>query len=356
VTASPRYDHGVRAMLMERHGGPDVLQMGSIDLGPLRPGHVRVSVRAVALNHLDLWVREGWPTLKLPLPHILGADIAGVIAEVGSDVQPTEPYLAAGAEVLVNPGVSCGRCRQCLLGQDSICPHYGILGEHLRGGYAEQCDVPAQNILPKPSALGFEEAACLPLTFLTAWAMLMERAKLQPGETVLIQAAGSGVGVAALQIARLVGARVIATAGSDEKLARARQLGADETINYANEDVAKAVRRITAKQGVDVAFEHVGKSTWVGSLSSLRPGGRLVTCGSTTGYDVAIDLRHIFYKRLSILGSTMGSKGSLFDILGLVESGKLRPVLDRSLPLAEAPRAHTLLAERAQFGKIVLVP
>jgi len=346
----------MRAMLMERHGGPEVLRMGTIELGPLRPGHVRVRVKAVALNHLDLWVREGWPTLKLPLPHILGADVAGVIEQIGSDVRPTEPYLALGAEVLVNPGVSCGRCRQCLCGEDSLCPTYGILGEHLWGGYAELCDVPSQNILPKPRGIGFEQAACLPLTFLTAWAMLMERAKLQPGETVLVQAAGSGVGVAAVQIARLVGARVIATAGSDEKLARARELGADETINYGTEDVPKTVRRLTDKQGVDVAFEHVGKTTWAGSLSSLRPGGRLVTCGATTGYDVAIDLRHVFHKRLAILGSTMGRKGDLFDILRLVEAGKLRPVLDRVMPLSEAVAAQQLLVDRAQFGKIVLVP
>jgi NADPH:quinone reductase-like Zn-dependent oxidoreductase len=346
----------MRAMLMERHGGPEVLRMGEIDLGPLRPGHVRIRVKAVALNHLDLFVREGWPALKLEMPHILGSDVAGLVTEIGSDVRPTEPYLAVGAEVLVNPGVSCGRCRQCLLGQDSLCPQYGILGEHLRGGYAEMCDVPAQNVLPKPARLSFEQAACVPLTFLTAWAMLMERAKLQPGETVLIQAAGSGVGVAALQIARLAGARVIATAGSDEKLAQARQLGADETINYATEDVTKAVRRITDRHGVDVAFEHVGKVTWAGSLSSLRPGGRLVTCGATTGYDVGIDLRHLFHKRLSILGSTMGSKGSLFDILRMVEAGKLHPVLDRTLPLAEAAQAQGLLAERAQFGKVVLLP
>ncbi len=347
----------MRAMLMERHGDADVLRMGTIEQEPLRPGYVRVRVKAVALNHLDLWVREGWPTLKLPLPHILGADIAGTLAEIGSDVRPTdtEPHLALGAEVVLNPGVSCGRCRQCLLGQDSLCRSYGILGEHRWGGYAEYCDVPARNVLPKPTALSFEEAACIPLTFLTSWTMLVERAKLQPGETVLVQSAGSGVGVAAVQIARLLGARVIATAGSDEKLARARQLGADEIINYTVEDVAKAVRRLTGKQGVDVAFEHIGKATWAGSLSSLRPGGRLVTCGATTGYDVGIDLRHVFYKRLSILGSTMGSKGSLFDILQLVEAGKLRPVLDRALPLADAAQAHELLAERAQFGKIVLV-
>ncbi len=342
----------MKAVVIDRHGGPDVLQVRDLTSPPLRPSQVRVRVRAVALNHLDVWVREGWPGLKLPFPHLLGADIAGTVAEVGGDVQGVK----TGVDVVLNPGVSCGHCRECLLGRDNLCRSYAILGEHTTGGYAELIDVPAQNLCPKPAKLSFEEAACVPLTFLTAWTMLVERAQLRSGETVLIQAAGSGVGVAGIQIGKLLGARVIATAGSDEKLRRARELGADEGINYEKEDFSKAVKKLTEKRGVDVVFEHVGKKTWTGSLAALGPSGRLVTCGATTGFDVPVDLRFLFYKQLSILGSTMGSKGAMFDILRHVEAGRLRPVLDRTLPLEKAAEAHGLLESRAQFGKVVLVP
>lgn len=342
----------MKAMVMDRHGGPEVLTLREVPLPPLRPSEVRLRVRAVALNHLDLWVRKGFPSLRLLFPHVQGSDVAGVVQEVGSDVRGVE----RGAEVLVNPGVSCGRCEACLRGQDHHCPDYAILGEHRWGGCAEALDVPPQNLCPKPPQLSFEEAACLPLTFLTAWTMLVERAQLRAGETLLVQAAGSGVGVAALQIGKLLGARVIATASGEEKLRRARDLGADLALDYEKEDFAKAAKAFTGRHGVDVVFEHVGQKTFAHSLAALRPGGRLVTCGATTGHAVDLDLRFIFYKKLSILGSTMGSKGSLFEVLRHVEAGRLRPVLDRVLPLAEAARAHELLAERAQFGKLVLVP
>ncbi len=342
----------MRAVVIERHGGPEVLALRDLPLGPLRPSLVRVRVRAVALNHLDLWVREGWPGLTLEMPHVLGSDVAGVVEEVGSDVTGVK----VGAEVVVNPGLSCGRCQACLSGRDPFCREYEILGEQTRGGYAELLDVPPQNLAPKPARLSFEEAACLPLTFLTAWTMLVERAALRAGETVLVHAAGSGVGVAAVQIAKLLGARVIATAGSDEKLRRARELGADETVNYEREDFAKAAKRLTGGAGVDVVFEHVGQKTWKGSLASLVPGGRLVTCGATTGHDAAIDLRFLFFRKLSVLGSTMGSKGALLEVLRHVEAGRLRPVLDRTLPLEKAIEAQALLDRREQFGKVVLVP
>ncbi len=342
----------MRAVVFERHGGVDVLEHKDIELPPLRPSYVRVRVKAVALNHLDLWVRGGLPGLKLAFPHRLGSDVAGVVEQVGSDVQGVTP----GAEIVLNPGLSCGRCRECLSGRDNLCRSYAILGEHVSGGYAELLDVPPQNLCDKPKRLSFEEAACVPLTFLTAWQMLVERAALRPGETLLVHAAGSGVGAAAVQIGKLLGARVIATAGSDDKLARARGLGADEGLNYEKEDFAKAAKALTDKRGVDVVFEHVGEKTWPGSLASLAPGGRLVTCGATTGYDGRVDLRHLFFKQYSLLGSTMGSKGVMFDILAHVESGRLKPVLDRTLPLAKAAEAHRLLEDRAQFGKIVLVP
>jgi NADPH:quinone reductase-like Zn-dependent oxidoreductase len=343
----------MKAVVMDRHGGAEVLQLRELPVLPLRPSQVRVRVRAVALNHLDVWVREGWPALKVAFPHILGADIAGTVAEVGTDV---DKGVKAGTDVVLNPGLSCGHCRECLLGRDALCRSYAILGEHTTGGYAELIDVPPQNLCPKPPKLSFEEAACVPLTFLTAWTMLVDRAQLRSGETVLVHAAGSGVGVAAVQIGKLLGARVIATAGSEDKLRRARELGADEAINYEKEDFAKATKALTDKRGVDVVFEHVGQKTWTGSLAALAPGGRLVTCGATTGFDVAVDLRHVFIKQLSILGSTMGSKGSLFDILRHVEAGRLRPVLDRTLPLEKAAEAHGFLEQRAQFGKVVLVP
>ena len=342
----------MKAVVMERHGGVEVLQLRELTPPPLRPSQVRVRVRAVALNHLDVWVRRGWPGLKLSFPHILGADVSGTVAEVGSDVRGVEP----GTEVVLNPGISCGHCRECLLGRDGLCRSYAILGEHTTGGYAELVDVPPQNLCPKPPKLSFEEAACVPLTFLTAWNMLVERAQLRSGETALIHAAGSGVGVAGVQIAKLLGAQVIATAGSDEKLRRARELGADEVINYEKEDFAKVARALTGKRGVDVVFEHVGQKTWTGSLAALAPGGRLVTCGATTGFDVPVDLRFVFYKQLSILGSTMGSKGAMFDILRHVEAGRLRPVLDRTLPLERAAEAQSHLEFRTQFGKVVLVP
>jgi NADPH:quinone reductase-like Zn-dependent oxidoreductase len=313
---------------------------------------VVVRVRAVALNHLDIWVRKGWPGLKLPMPHILGADVAGVVADVGPGVDGVR----MGDEVILNPGVSCGCCEPCLSGSDTLCRGYGILGEHVHGGYAELVRVPAANILPKPARLSFEQAACLPLVFLTAWHALVARARLRAGESVLVHAAGSGVGSAAVQIGKLVGARVIATAGSDAKCEKALELGADRAVNYEKEDFLGAVKALTGRRGVDVVFEHTGKSTWEKSLLALVNGGRLVTVGATSGHDPTTDLRHVFYRQLSVLGSTMGSKGELFEVLRFVGEGKLKPVLDRSLPLTDAGYAQELLSRREQFGKLVLVP
>jgi len=342
----------MKAMVMRAHGDVEVLAMAELPDPAAGPGGVVVRVRAVALNHLDLWVRRGWPGLKVPMPHLLGADVAGVVAEVG----PGAEGIRAGDEVILNPGVSCGRCEECLGGRDNLCRHYGILGEHLPGGYAELVRCPAANVLPKPPGLSFEEAACLPLVFLTAWHALVARAGLRAGETVLVHAAGSGVGSAAVQVAKLLGARVIATAGSDEKCAKALELGADHAIPYEKEDFLAAVKSLTARRGVDVVLEHTGKSTWERSLLSLVSGGRLVTVGATSGHDAVTDLRHVFYRQLSVLGSTMGSKGDLFQVLRFVAEGRLRPVLDRALPLSAAGRAQELLSRREQFGKIVLVP
>lgn len=342
----------MRAVVLAAHGGPGVLQPAELPDPLPKPREVRVRVKACALNHLDLFVREGWPKLKLDFPHVLGSDVAGIVESAGSDAGE----VAVGAPVLVNPGLSCGACRECLSGRDNRCRAYSILGENRRGGYAELVCVPAANLVPLPRNLSFEEAACLPLVFLTAWEMLMRRASLAPGETVLVHGAGSGVGSAALQIAKLSGARVIVTAGSKEKLAKAKALGADEVIDYERQDFLAEVKCLTERRGVDVVVEHTGAKTFGKSVAALAVGGRLVTCGATTGFEAQIDLRVLFWRRISLLGSTMGSKGDLFTIARLVEAGKLKPVLDRVLPLSEAPQAHRLLAERAQFGKIVLLP
>lgn len=342
----------MRAVGFTRHGGPEVLEVIELPTPEPKAREVRVKVKAVALNHLDVWVRKGWQGLKLQLPHVLGADIAGVVDKAGAEVSDLEP----GTEVCVNPGVSCGVCERCLKGEDNLCRQYTILGEHIRGGYAEYVCVPRQNILPKPKKLSFEEAACLPLTFLTAWTMLVRRAQLQAGETVLIHAAGSGVGSAGIQIAKLLGAKVIATTSTEEKAKKALQLGADHVINYATHDFVDEVKKLTNKKLVDVVFEHTGASTWDKSIACLPYGGRLVTCGATAGTDVKLDLRVLFYKRISLLGSTMGSKGDLFRIMQLVEEGKFKPVLDRVMPLEKAAEAHGLLSDRKSFGNVVLTP
>ncbi len=337
---------------MRGHGGPEVLRLEELPDPVAGPGMAVVRVQAVALNHLDVWVRQGWSGLKLSWPHVPGSDVAGVVEAVGPGEEGSKP----GDEVLVNPGLSCGRCQECLSGRDNLCRQYAILGEHVPGGCAERLAVPVRNLLPKPANLSFELAACVPLVFLTAWHALAVRAALAAGETILVHAGGSGVGSAAIQIAKVLGARVITTAGTDEKCRRALALGADCAVNYTRDDFLAEVKRLTGRRGVDVVFEHVGKSTWEKSLLALVNGGRLVTVGATTGYDPLTDLRHVFYRQLSVIGSTMGSKGELFRILQFVEEGKLRPVHDRTLPLAEAAAAHRLLEERKSFGKIVLVP
>lgn len=342
----------MRAVVFHEHGGIENLQVAEVPDPAVGPGEVRVRVKAVALNRLDLWVRTGWKGLNLPLPHILGSDIAGVVDAIGEGVRGVEP----GEEVVLGPGTSCGRCETCLLGQDNRCRAYAILGEHRSGGYAELITVPARNIFKKPARLSFEEAACLPLVFTTAWGMLVERVSLRPGQTVLIHAAGSGVGSAAIQVAKLFGATVIATASSDDKLARARALGADQLINYATESFRSKVRELTNKRGVDVVVEHTGGDTFADSLLSLATGGTLVTCGATSRPNTEIDIRHLFARHLTIAGQTMGSLAAMIPILTHAESGKFRPVLDRVIALEDARQAHEVLLDRAQFGKVVLRP
>jgi len=340
----------MKAIIFEQHGGAEVLKPANLPDPQIKADEALIEVRACALNHLDVWVRNGLPGIKFPSPHILGNDIAGVVREVGELVSWARP----GDEVMVQPGVACGHCAECLAGHDNMCDEYDIIGYRRDGGYAELVAVPGVNLIPKPQDLTWPEAAALPLVTLTAWHMLVTRANLQPGEDVLVHAAGSGVGSIGIQIAKLRGARVIATAGSDEKLAKARELGADETINYSVDDWPKQVKRMTNGRGVDVVFEHTGAATWPGSILSLKKGGRLVTCGATSGFDAHTDLRHVFYRHLTILGSMMGSKADLLAAMKFIESGRIRAVVDRVLPLEEARRAHELMEDRAQFGKLVL--
>jgi NADPH:quinone reductase-like Zn-dependent oxidoreductase len=303
-------------------------------------------VRACALNHLDIWNRRG--VVRLPLPHILGADVAGEIAD------SADPEFPAGRRVMLQPGLSCGHCRSCLDGRDNECARYDVLGSQSDGGYAEFVRVPRQNLIPLPDAIGLVEASAFPLTFVTAWHMLVTRAQLRPGEDVLVLGAGSGVGQAAIQIAWLHGARVFATAGTDEKLARARELGAAEVINHHAQDLPAEIRRLTDKRGVDVVIEHVGEATWDRSLKCLSRGGRLVTCGATTGHHAAVDLRFLFARQYSLMGSYMGTKGELLRAAQFFFAGQLRPVVDRTFPLEDAAAAHQHLEAGRQFGKVVL--
>ena len=342
----------MKAVLLRNHGGPDVLEHADVTEPPIRANEVLIAVKSCALNHLDLFVRAGLPGIEIPLPHILGCDVAGIVSKVGELVTWLEP----GNEVLVQPGVSCGHCAACLKGQDNLCREYDMIGYRRDGGYAEFVAVPAQNVVRKPASLAWPEAAALPLVTLTAWHMLVTRAHIQPGETVLVHAAGSGVGSVAIQIAKLFGAHVIATAGSDEKLEKARDLGADETVNYSRDEWPKEVRRLTDRQGVDLVVEHTGAVTWPGSITALKNNGRLVTCGATSGYDARTDLRQVFYRHLTILGSFMGSKAEFLEAMKFVETGRIRAVVDRVLPLAQAARGHELMEDRAQFGKLVLEP
>ncbi len=345
-------------MVLRAHGAPDVLHRETIELPEPGPREVRVRVRAVAVNHLDIWTRRGLPHLKHEYPHRLGADIAGTIDALGPGAH-LAGGLKVGDRVLVNPGVSCGVCAQCLAGRDNLCKSYKILGESTQGGYAQRHNVPDANLLPFPrdqrgEPLSFTDAAAIPLVFLTAWQMLVHKAKVRPGETVLVQAAGSGVSSAAIQIAKLLGARVIATTGSDAKRARATELGADHVLNYASEDLVAECRRLTGKKGVDCVVEHVGGDVFVKSILATAWGGRVVTCGATAGFTPTLDLRQIFFRQVEVLGSTMGSKADLFDALAHFSTGKLRPVVDRVLPLWEAAEAHRVIEAREAFGKVVL--
>ncbi|HXI03021.1 MAG TPA: zinc-binding dehydrogenase [Candidatus Saccharimonadales bacterium] len=340
----------MKAVRIHEHGGVDVLKLETIDDPKPGPDEVLIEVKACAVNHLDLWVRRGIPGQRFPLPMTPGSDIAGVVREVGSTVKG----IRARDRVVIQPGLSCHRCSSCLAGEDNLCRSYGIIGETRDGGCAELVVVPAINIIPIRESLAFEEAAAVPLTFLTAWHMVVTRGGVRPGDDVLVHAGGSGVGSAAIQVAKLNGARVITTVGTDNKAQRARELGADDTINHRKYDFYTEARKITGKRGVDLVIDSVGADVWHKSIKLLKAGGRLVTCGVTSGFEVTTDIRYIFFRNLSILGSTMGSKSELLHVMRLVERKVLKPVVDSVVPLDKVGEAHKRMEARKHFGKIVL--
>jgi NADPH:quinone reductase-like Zn-dependent oxidoreductase len=327
-----------------------VLRIEDIPEPKIRPDQVLVRVRACALNHLDLFVRAGIPGMKFTMPHILGSDIAGEVVAVGELCERVKP----GWRVLLSPGTSCRQCEACLTGNDNLCRRFTMFGYGIDGGNTELLAAPEYSVIQIPDDLSFEQAAATPLVFVTAWHMLMGRARLQPGEDVLVLAASSGVGTAAIQIAKMFQCRVIATAGGEAKLAKARELGADHAIDHYQQDISAEVKKLTGKRGVDVVIEHVGVATWQKSLESLAPAGRLVTCGATTGFDAKVDLRFLFSKQWSLLGSFMGTMGELHQVLKFVFRKQLKPVIDRVYPLEEIAEAHRHLEDKQQFGKVVV--
>lgn len=342
----------MKAVVFHEHGGRDKLLYEDRPQPQITDSEVLVKVKACALNHLDIWAREGLPNVKIPLPHICGCDISGEVAERGRLAGRVE----VGEKIIAAPGMSCGHCHECVSGRDNYCRSYQVIGYNTDGGYAEYVKVPESNLLPIPDALSFEEAASVPLVFMTAWHMLVGRAQIRMGEDVLVLAAGSGVGIAALQVAKLFNARVIATAGSEEKLKMAEKLGADFTVNHRTQDIVEEVKRITGKRGVDIVVEHVGEATWDKSVRALTQGGRMVTCGATTGKEGKTDIRYVFSKQLSILGSYMGSKAELQEVLTFFEGRRLVPIVYKTLPLKEAAEAQRIMEESGHFGKIVLTP
>lgn len=342
----------MKAVRFHQHGTVDVLKYEDAPDPKSQANEVLVQVKTCALNHLDLWLRMGVRSWKLDMPHIVGSDIAGVVAEVGSLVTRVK----VGDRVLLCPGISCGQCEFCFKGLDSACRSYTLFGVMVEGGYAEYVKSPEVNVIPIPGDLSFDEAAAVPLVFTTAWHMLFTRARLQPGEDVLVVGAGSGVGSAAIQIAKLVGSRVIAVAGTDQKLEKARALGADAGINHAQQSISGEVARLTDKRGVDVIVEHVGEAVWAACFDSLATYGRLVTCGTTSGEEVKLNMRILYGRQRSVLGSFMGGKAELLDALKFIGQRKLKAVIDCSFPLKDAAAAQKKMEMRDFFGKILLHP
>jgi NADPH:quinone reductase-like Zn-dependent oxidoreductase len=341
----------MRAAIFHENGGPEVVRIEALPRPAPGPGEVLLEVRAAAMNHLDLWVRRGIP-IETTMPHVGGSDMAGVVAEVGEGVDSPR----VGERVVVNPSLWCGECEWCRRGEESMCLRYRILGEHTDGGFAEYLAVPADHAYRLPDAMRFEDAAALPVSYMTAWRALHSRARLRSGEDVLVLGASGGTAIAAVQIAVLAGARVFAVTHGTDNVDRVRALGAAFVYDRAREDWSKAVQADTARRGVDVVVENVGEATWKGSVRALAQGGRLVTYGGTSGPKVELDVRVMFWKQLSVLGTTMASKAEFEAMLQPVFTGRLRPVIDTVMPLDQAREAHERLEAGGQFGKIVLVP
>lgn len=340
----------MKAVLFRAHGGPDKLSYEELPMPVIGPEEVLVRVKACALNHLDIWVRQGNPAYPMPLPHVSGSDVSGIVEQVGAQVE----NVTAGQRIFVSPGISCWRCEFCLAGRDNFCRSYSLLGAMMHGGYAEYVKVPFRNVLPIPENLTFEQAAAFPLVSVTASHMLFALAGLQYGETVLIMGAGSGVGSMAVQLAKLAGARVITTVGAEDKIPKAVVLGADAVINHSKEKVAERVKLLTEGKGVDVVIEHIGPEVWDSCLASLAKGGRLITCGATTGAEVKLDLRYVYSRQYTIKGSYMGTRAELVKAAELMGQRRLISVIDQTYPLQQAKAAQEQLLSRKFFGKIVL--
>ena len=340
----------MKGIFFEKHGGPEVLQYGDLPEPEVHGGQALVDIKAASLNHLDMFVRRGMPGIGIEFPHIPGCDAAGVVVEVGPGVRGLE----IGDRVLLDPNVSCGRCEICARGDSSLCLQYKVIGEHTNGTCRERAVFPAGNWIKIPDDLSFVEAASLPMVFVTAWRMLITRGRLRAGEDVLILGAAAGVGIACIQIAKRAGARVIAAAGSAEKLDVCRDLGADVVIDYTQDDWVKRVKSETGKKGVEVVVDYVGEATWPKSIQALARGGRIVTCGATTGYNALTDLRHVFYKQLEIIGSTMGGRHELMAPLRMIFRKEMKPVIGKTFDLKDTADAHRLMEARAAIGKIVI--
>ncbi len=345
----------MKAIVFHHHGGPEVLKYEDVADPTPGPRDVVIQVKASGCNYNDLWARQGLPGMKFDLPHISGSDAAGIVTAIGPQVTSVK----VGQDVVVHPSMSCRTCAACTRGQEYFCRYFKIWGFQtgpLDGGHAEMARLPEANVIPKPANLTWEQAGTISLVLLTSWHMLVTRAKLAPGEDLLVWGAGSGIGAIAIQIGTLMGARVIAVAGSDAKLEKAKALGAHDVINHSTQDVLGEVRKLTARKGVDVVFEHVGEATWERSIAAMAWGARLVICGNTTGFEAKTDLRFLFNKQLSLLGSHQGSKAELLDAMKLVEAGKIKAVVDRAFPLRETAEAQRYMEGRNHFGKIALVP
>jgi NADPH:quinone reductase-like Zn-dependent oxidoreductase len=340
----------MKAIAITAHGGMEKVQYMDVERPPLGPREVLIEARAVALNHLDIWVRNGLPGSRLTMPHVLGADGAGVVAEVGAEVSRVQ----VGDRVVINPGLHCGMCEFCQAGEQSLCATFGIMGETRPGTFAEYFQVPQENVHPVPEGFSWEEAAAFPLVFVTAWRMLISKAAIKPGEDILILGIGGGVSTAVLQIVKAIGLRAFVTSSSDDKLQQATKLGADAVINYKTQDFAREIRHLTQQRGVDVVVDSVGGDSYAKSLASLAKGGRLVTCGATAGPRPQTDLARIFWNQLSVFGSTMGNMREFAEMLNFVGKCSVKPVLDQAFSLADGTHALARMEEGKQFGKIVL--